>query len=488
MKCLAAAITRATRATEREKGYHKSMKTFLWYDLETFGLNPKYDRIAQAACIRTDMDLNIIGEPLLLYCRLSPDYLPSPESAMITHITPQKVNEEGIIEAEFIKRLRTEFMVPNTITVGYNSIGFDDEVIRSTLYRNLYDPFEREYMNGCSRWDIINLVRATHDLRPDGIVFEKKNEETGAPSFKLTDLTEENNIEQVGAHDALVDVYATIAVAKLIKEKQPKLFKWALDHRGRRDISNEINVLQHQPFLNTQPMYVSEHGNTKPLLPLFYETEKSAALYCFDLTHEIPEDPHGLYQETGIVRLMINRSPFIAPLSVLDEESEKRLGFTRREIISKAGKAIAAPALQKKAILDAREEIKDENLDPDLSIYQSFPSEHDKGVMANIRALKPCDKLTRGEHLFENDKYHKILWRQVARNWPEVLSDEDKLRWKNFCALRLLNPPVEKALTYELYMRTIEEKLQSLDTDASDKMILLKLKEYGEELGRTILG
>ena len=463
------------------------MRTILWYDLETFGLNPRYDRIAQAAAIRTDMDLNPIGEPIVLYAKLSSDYLPNPSSCLITGITPQEVNEKGICEAEFIKKLRAEFMMPGTIAAGYNSIGFDDEVIRSTLYRNLYDPFEREYMNGCSRWDIINLVRATHDLRPEGIVFTTRNEETGAPSFRLTDLTEENGIEQEGAHDALVDVYATIAVARLIKEKQPKLFQWALAHRGRRDISREIDVLRHQPFLNTQPMFVSEKGNTKPLLPLFYETEKSAALYCFDLTHEIPSDPHGIYQETGIVRLMINRSPFIAPLSVLDEESEKRLGFTRREIFSKAGKAIAAPSLQKAAILGAKEEMASAEQDPDLSIYQSFPSDHDKGVMANIRALKPQDKLSKGEHLFDNDKYHKLLWRQVARNWPEALSEKDRESWKNFCALRLLNPPADKALTYELYMRTIEEHLNSLDTDAKAKMVLLKLREYGETLYREIL-
>ena len=463
------------------------MKTFLWYDLETFGLNPRYDRIAQAACIRTDMDLNIIGDPLLLYCRLSPDYLPSPESCLITGITPQKVNGEGLIEAEFIARLRNEFMVPNTITVGYNSIGFDDEVIRSTLYRNLYDPFDREYLNGCSRWDIINLVRATHDLRPEGIVFTKLNEETGAPSFRLTDLTEENHIEQEGAHDALVDVYATIAVAKLIKEKQPNLFKWALEHRTRREIAAAIEVLPHKPFLNTQPLFVSERGNTRPLLPLFYETEKSAALYCFDLTHDIPSSPEGTYQETGIVRLMINRSPFVAPISVLDEASEKRLGFTKRDIIRKAGTAIAAPALSKKAILGAREEMKEGDLDPDLSIYQGFPSDHDKGVMANIRALKPEDKLKKGEHLFENDKYHKILWRQVARNWPETLPEKERESWRNFCALRLLNPPADKALTYELYMRTIDEKLNSLDTNAREKMILLDLKAYGEELYDRIL-
>ena len=458
------------------------MKTFLWYDLETFGLNPRYDRIAQAAAIRTDMDFNQIGEPIVLYARLSPDYLPTPDSCLVTGITPQEVNEKGMCEADMINTLVSEFMVPDTITVGYNSINFDDEVIRSTLYRNLYDPFEREYRNRCSRWDIINLVRATRDLRPDGINFSTLNPETNAPSFKLTDLTAENNIEQLGAHDALVDVRATIAIAKLIKEKQPKLFQWALDHRYRKEIAKEIQVLNHIPFLHTCPLFVSERGNTHPLLPLFYEAEKSAALYCFDLTHDIPESAEGTYQETGIMRLMINRAPFIAPLNTLDQKSEERLGFTKAWILQKASKAISSPVLRKESVLAAREPYEENAKDPDLTIYNSFPSDHDKGVMASIRAMKPEDKLKKGEHLFDDDKYHKLLWRQVARNWPEVLPEKEKKNWKNFCALRLINPPVEGTPTYELYMRSVNEKLESVETDYHDKEILLKLKEYGEEL------
>ncbi len=458
------------------------MKTFLWYDLETFGLNPRYDRIAQAAAIRTDMDFNQIGEPLLLYAKLSPDYLPSPESCLITGITPDEVNSKGVCEAELIERLRREFMVPETITVGYNNINFDDEVIRSTLYRNLYDPFEREYKNKCSRWDLINLVRATRDLRPQGIEFSILNPETNAPSFKLTDLTAENNIDQTGAHDALVDVRATIAIAKLIKEKQPKLFKWAMEHRTKNEIAKEINVLSHLPFLHTCPLFVSDKGNTHPLLPLFYEAEKSAALYCFDLTFPIPESLEGTYHETGVLRLMINRSPFIAPLSTLDSESEKRLGFTKAWIIQKASQAIQSPLLSKEAVLGAKEPYAESAKDPDLTIYNSFPSDHDKGIMASIRAMSPEDKIKKGEHLFDDDKYHKLLWRQVARNWPEALPEKDRESWKNFCALRLISPPVEGTPTYELYMRQVEEKLNSLDTDYHDKEILLKLKAYGEEL------
>ena len=183
--------------------YMNYAKSILWYDLETFGLNPRVDRIAQAALIRTDLQLNIIEEPVLLYCRLTDDYLPNPESCIVTGLTPQEVNEKGIREYDFIKKINDMFLVPGTVAAGFNNVNFDDECIRSTLYRNLFDPFEREYKEGRSRWDIMNLVRATKDLRPDGIDFSAVNPDTGFTSFKLTDITRVNHIEQEGAHDAL---------------------------------------------------------------------------------------------------------------------------------------------------------------------------------------------------------------------------------------------------------------------------------------------
>ena len=176
-------------------------QTFFWYDLETFGLNPNFDRIAQFAGVRTNMNLEVIDKPLMLYCTLSPDYLPTPQSCLITHITPQIVNERGINEAQFISRINKEFSVPNTIVTGFNNLKFDDEFIRNALYRNFFDPYEREFKNGCSRWDILDLVRAAHDLRPEGINWNHKTEK-GNPSFKLVYIAEDNNLKQEHAHDA----------------------------------------------------------------------------------------------------------------------------------------------------------------------------------------------------------------------------------------------------------------------------------------------
>ena len=193
------------------------MQTIFWHDYETFGADTRKDRPCQFAGVRTDLDLNIISDPITLYCKPNDDFLPSPDACLITGITPQHAYQEGVKEVEFAQRINTIFSVPETCVAGYNSIRFDDEISRNLFYRNFIDPYEREWKNGNSRWDIIDLVRLTYALRPDGINWPK--DENDQPSFRLERLTEANNIAHEAAHDAMSDVYATIAVAKLIKEK-----------------------------------------------------------------------------------------------------------------------------------------------------------------------------------------------------------------------------------------------------------------------------
>jgi len=204
--------------------------TFYWHDYETFGVRPAKDRPSQFAGIRTDDDLNIIGEPLVVFCKPIPDVLPAPMACILTGITPQHALENGICESEFIARIHNEMSLKDTCSVGYNSLRFDDEITRYTLYRNFFDPYAREWQNGCSRWDIIDLVRMTYALRPEGI--EWPLNEKGYPSFRLELLTQANRILHEDAHDALSDVHATIGLAKLIKQKQPKLFEWLLKTRS----------------------------------------------------------------------------------------------------------------------------------------------------------------------------------------------------------------------------------------------------------------
>lgn len=208
-----------------------STPTYFWHDYETFGADPRRDKPAQFAGIRTDMDFNIVGEPVVLYCQPPADMLGHPEATLITGITPQVALERGVPEPEFIETIVAEMAVPSTCSVGYNSLAFDDEVTRHTLWRNFFDPYAREWQNGCSRWDIINMVRLAYALRPDGIEWPKR--EDGTPSFKLEHLATANNLVQERAHDALSDVHATIGLARLIRDKQPKLFDYVVHNRDK---------------------------------------------------------------------------------------------------------------------------------------------------------------------------------------------------------------------------------------------------------------
>ena len=278
--------------------------SFYWYDYETFGIDPRADRIAQFAGIRTDMDFNIIDEPIDIFCKATDDVLPNPEACLITGITPQKTLENGLIEAEFIEKVLKEFSAANTCVVGFNSIRFDDEFTRYSLYRNFFDPYAREWQNGCSRWDIIDLVRITRALRPEGI--EWPVDENGIASNRLELITKANGISHEAAHDALSDVYATIAVAKLIKDKQPKLFNFVFENKNKKKLSEILNLYKPKVVLHSSGMYPSTICNTTVVYPLAQHPTNKNGIIVFDLRFS-PKDLISLSAEAIIERLYTPR-------------------------------------------------------------------------------------------------------------------------------------------------------------------------------------
>ncbi|MBL4826887.1 MAG: exodeoxyribonuclease I, partial [Spongiibacteraceae bacterium] len=264
--------------------------SFYWHDYESFGANPAKDRPSQFAGIRTDANFEIVGEPLVIYCRPTPDMLPHPEACLVTGITPQHAGEHGLPEAEFIRQIHGELAAPGTCGVGYNSIRFDDELTRFALYRNFYDPYAREWQNGNSRWDIIDMVRVCRALRPEGIHWP--NHEDGIPSFRLEDITKANGISHESAHDALSDVYATIAVATLIKQHQPKLFEYIFQLRNKRKVSAMLNVAQKKPVLHTSAMFPASRLCTTLVLPVAMHPTNNNGVITVDLS----ADPSALLE------------------------------------------------------------------------------------------------------------------------------------------------------------------------------------------------
>ncbi|KPJ94982.1 MAG: exonuclease I [Gammaproteobacteria bacterium SG8_11] len=462
-----------------------------WYDLETFGIDPKYFRIAQFAGIRTDLELNIIDDPLVMYCKPSDDFLPDPYSCLVTGITPQIAQSKGSIEAEFIAKIHQEFSKPSTCVAGYNNIRFDDEFVRYTLYRNFFDPYQREWMHGNSRWDIIDMVRLTKALRPQGIQWPVK--EDGAPSYKLEDLTWANHIQHESAHDALSDVYATIAVANLIKTRQPKLYEFVFQHKDKQSLLALLNVHVRKPVLHVSGMYPAERGCTAMVLPLALHPVNKNAIIVYDLNVD-PADLLTLSSEEiqqrvftaqdqlpeGVNRIPlkavhVNKCPIVVPVNTLDDESAHRLGIDKARCLQHANTLRDATDLSEKIATAFTPNGQDFNTDPDFSLYGGFFSDSDKQKMDIIRSTPP-EKLSSLAQTFQDRRLPEMLYRYRARNYYETLSHEEKLQWQEFRGLRLNDP--EMPMDLQRFNETLTALETSADINAAQHSVIKQLTMY----------
>jgi exodeoxyribonuclease-1 len=468
-----------------------TQETFYWYDLETFGLNARYDRIAQFAGIRTDTALNIIGEPTVLYCRLSDDYLPDPLACLVTGITPQEVQAKGLCESAFIQHINDIFSVPRTTVAGFNSLRFDDEFIRNALFRNFLDPYRREWEKGNSRWDILDLLRAAHDLRPEGIVWPV-NAENGNPVFKLTALTEANHIAHDNAHDALSDVKATIALASLILRKQPRLFNYYLKLRKKQTVKELMRIPLGEPVLLTSVMSTRPQGCSTLVVPINTPLENTNSIIVFDLMQDadalyaVPDEE--ILHVKGISRVALNRCPFVSPMSVLTDSLAERLGIDKQACLATYDRLRNDPMLAVKVRVAADQDEYPKVADVDFSLYNGFFPDSDIRRFEIIRNTAPQELLDLNLRFDDNERCPELLWRYICRNWPEALDAQQSARWKSFCASRLLQAPGDVQVNYEFYQRKIEEKMASKDTTPQEKIILAKLDEWGKGLRQRIFG
>lgn len=478
----------------------KGTKTLYWHDYETWGENPAQDRPSQFAGIRTDEQLNIIGEPLMLYCRPAPDSLPKPEACLVTGLTPQQVLAQGVSEREFIAAIVAELGQPGTCGVGYNSIRFDDEVTRYTLYRNFYDPYEREWRNGNSRWDIIDMVRMTRALRPEGIQWPDYDD--GRPCFKLEALTTANNLSHESAHDALSDVYATIALARLIKERQPKLYEYAYRLRDKRFAGSLVDIDSHKPLLHISSRFSSESGNAALVLPLLQHPDNNNSVVVFNLASS-PDDlldldvdelrkrlfvktddlPEGA-QRLALKEVHLNKSPMLLPPNMLDEQVARRLGIDRAQCEAH-WQRLANLTLDERQALHAKlhqlyhERQFAPRTDPEQMLYRGFFTDSDRRLMTRVRKLSG-EELAQKHFDFKDDRLPELLFRYRARNFPESLNAQEQASWLAFCQRRLSDPSAGASVTWA----ELAQRLATLRTgplDGRQRGILDDVERYGRE-------
>ncbi len=468
--------------------------TFYWHDYETWGVDPRRDRPSQFAGVRTDEALNIIGDPLMIYCRPADDILPQPEACLITGLTPQRAAAEGVCEAEFIRLIHAELARPGTCGVGYNSIRFDDEFTRYALYRNFYDPYAREWQNGNSRWDIIDMVRLTFALRPEGI--EWPTYEDGTPCFKLEALTAANGLSHEAAHDALSDVHATIALARLIKERQPRLFDYIFQLRNKRLVDRQFDLREKSPLLHISSMFPACYGRLAMVAPVTRHPVNKNGVIVFDLRYDpepffelsvealqqrlftpVKELPEGV-ERLPLKMVHLNKSPVVVPINTLTPEAEERW-----QIDVAAGRAYAEKLQQasefEEKVRQAHSLQQFEPVsDPDHDLYGGFFSGHDRKQIDIVRRAKP-QELNGLQLRFEDKRLPEMLFRYQARNWPETLSADDRVRWNEFRRKRICEPDGGGSITLAEYREQIAALKEDERVPVEKRPQLDELAEWG---------
>lgn len=463
-------------------------QTFFFYDLETSGLNPRQDRIMQFAGQRTDMDLKPIGEAYNLLVTLNDDTLPSPDALMVTGITPQKTVEEGYTEAQFAHILSEEIFTPDTIAVGFNNVRFDDEFIRHLLWRNFYDPYEWSWKDGRSRWDLLDVVRMTRALRPEGINWPI--DDKGEPTNRLELITKENDIIHENAHDALADVTALIDVTRLIRDRQPQLYDYLLKMRDKKQVQKLVNLDDKKPFVYTSGRYDKEFSKTTVVFPLTVGKNGAVAVYDlrYDPTPFIELDTGQLagrlfasweerqadnFVKLPVKELQYNRCPAVAPLGVLEQGDGWQKISLEAEIVQKHQKILLDhPEFAEKlrTVFEDKPEFK-KSSDPEAQLYDGFLYDEDR---VRIEAVRNASErqLADFHPEFNDERLSGLLLHYKARNFPKTLSQDEMTQWESWRTQHL-----------QAQLPQFMESLQRIaNTGVSDEFIIQELQLWLESV------
>ena len=473
------------------------MTSIFWYDYETTGINPRNDRAVQVAGIRTDFALNEIDQPLNLYCQPSDDILPHPMACLVTGITPGVLEDKGLGEAEFMTRTHAQLAQPGTCGAGYNTLRFDDEVTRYSLYRNFFDPYAREWQGGNSRWDLIDVVRAAYALRPEGIVWP---EEDGRVTLKLERLTAANGIDHGQAHDALSDVRATIALARLIREKQPKLYDWLFQLRTKQRVLDQVRLLQ--PMVHISGRFSAARHYIGVVLPLAWHPKNRNALIVYDL-HFDPQPLMDMEAESlrallytrreelaegqlpiGLKLIHVNRCPVVAPLTVVRAQDQQRLQLDMADYQARARVLTEAQEVwqQKLNVIYAREDFTPSE-DPEQQLYDGFLGDRDRRLCEQVRLSDP-EQLGKDTWPFDDERLPELLFRYRARNFPATLSEQEHERWQLFCQQRLTDPAFGAPLTLSQFNEAVEGLARS--ATPAQLRLLEQWQRYAQDVSRRV--
>jgi exodeoxyribonuclease-1 len=456
---------------------------FLFYDLETSGISPKWQRIMQFAGQVVDDDLKPVGEPVQEYVSLSEDILPDPTAVLLTGITPQQTRREGLNEADFWAAVYPLFTQGNLCITGYNTIRFDDEFLRYSLWRSLRDPYAWSYANGNSRWDLLDVARMASALRPDGLQWPL--DEQGKPTnYQLGSLIKANGIAHDTLHAALADVQATLELARLLRSVQPKLWAWLHSLRAKQAVQTFVADQNGQPFVYSSGRYPKAQRHTTVVSALA-PTQRGAWVYDLTVSPEkwlsrtdaeldVADEAH---ERLPIKQLVFNRAPAIAPLETLDQASQDRLEIDMGAV-RKNHQALKNYQIKDFLTrLDARQQkhyARKAVEDVDANLYDGFVDGMDRKALDTI--LK--DPATPTPE-FQDTRLTELTMRYKARNFPQLLTSAEQQQWEQYRQQRL---SADHGMSFERFYGILQEEASEPNLTDTQRELLTELYLYAQSI------
>lgn len=469
------------------------MKTYLFYDLETSGLNKSFDQILQFAAIRTDTDLNEIDR-YSINVKLRPDVIPSP-FASITHRISIAGTLNGLSESVAVRHIHALFNTPGTISLGYNTLGFDDEFLRFSFYRNLLTPYTHQYANKCSRADILPF---------SVLYFLYKNrtidwpEIDGKPTLKLEYLSEKNRLASGRAHDAIVDVEATVELAKRFYQ-ETDMWAYILGYFDKKTDKERINRLPsafettagiHLYGLMTDVKFGPDNTYQAPVIYIGDSVPYSnQSLWLRIDQAELRDlDLSDINASSQVIRKRFGESPIILP------PVERFIGRIQDERLRIMEENIKWLTSEKekfyKLITYYREFEYPEypDVDIDAALYQNgFMTREETGLCHRFNRT-PVDELSSVIEEFPEGPMKKLAKRSYLRNFHDEISGEDLKEYGDYMASvnpadnnGLIDYRGERKLTPASALDDIAHIKKEHELDEEQKMLIKELENYIEE-------
>ncbi|MDF1653514.1 MAG: exonuclease domain-containing protein [Coxiellaceae bacterium] len=405
-------------------------QSYLFYDLETSGLNPCFDQVMQFAAIRTDLEFNEI-ERHEFFVKLNPDVIAAPIALSIHQVGLDDIkNADNEITA--IKRIHALLNQPGTISLGYNTLGFDDEFLRFSFYRNLLPSYTHQYANKCSRMDIYPITVLYYLFANDTLQWPERN---GRTSLKLEDINTANQLASGQAHNALVDVEVTIALAKKLAEKQD-MWKYVLGYFDKQTDLTRINQLP-VAFSTTQPFHeaIAVQGSLgyrnnfcAPVLHIGqHKHYKNQSLWLRLDNEDLSTLTHDtIAEKTFVIKKRAAEPPIILPTKdrYLTQINQERLDRAKQNQQFLNDHPEILTAIQQYHQHFTFDSVEGTDIDSDL--YQiDFPSRSDTQLCQRIHQSPPA-KWTQLAEQFDQRVYQQLVDRLLARHFPDECSAEQK--------------------------------------------------------------